>query len=307
MRLVAQKTTGNSNLSPNNYFIGRRGNLGLKITTNNTDRIYITENGRGVITTFQPRPTLEVNGSISRKVSIITSNLNLDETYHTVLVNSPNNVTITLPTASFMNAGVGYVIKINSGIVTISGSIEDASVNLNLSQRESIELVSNGSTWVVTNSFQPVPPIGSVIVWLKNMDGKASLLYGCVECNGQTLNDPASLYNNQIISNLNDNVNGANSPGLTEKVGMFLRGGTTSGNGQYVAFQVNYHSVAYNTIIYPFESHKNEWLNRDRNYRLASASGSIQDPTIDGTNGALQTADETRPKDMSVVWIMRVK
>ncbi|MFN3780659.1 MAG: hypothetical protein ACK4SO_00615, partial [Candidatus Kapaibacteriota bacterium] len=302
---LAWKTTGNSGLNEATNFIGTTDNVGFKIRTNNSDRVIVTSTGNVGIGTNSPNSTFSVEGSISNKVDIVTSNVSLDATHHTVLVNSTSGVTITLPTPSSSNVGRTYVLKnINTGIATISGSIEGSST-LEIRQRESVELISNGSTWVLTSSYQPVPPIGSIIAWHKDFTNTPALPYGWVECNGQTLNDPASPYHNQVIPNLNGDPNGADSPGLSEKAKMFLRGGTTSGIGQNDAFQGHRHSIDTDGA-------------RKRTYALLTydwalgnysplANITVGDPISDGTNGTPRTADETRPKNMSVVWIMRVK
>lgn len=53
-----------------------------------------------------------------------------------------------------------------------------------------------------------VPPIGSVISWLKNLGTThtPTLPDGWVECNGQTLSDSDSPYNGDVIPNLNGTV-----------------------------------------------------------------------------------------------------
>ncbi|MCX7909083.1 MAG: phage tail protein, partial [Ignavibacteria bacterium] len=303
---IAWKTNGNSGLNESNNFIGTTDNVGFKIKTNNSDRVFVAGSGNVGINTISPNSTLSINGSLSNKVTIVTSNVTLDDTYHTVLANSSSNITITLPNPSGTNTGRIYVIKnINTGLVSISGSIEGSSTTLDIRQRENVELVSNGSTWVVTSSYQPVPPIGSIIAWHKNFSNTPTLPYGWVECNGQTLNDPASPYHNQVIPNLNGDPNGANSPGLSEKASMFLRGGTTSGVGQNDAFQGHRHSVNTDGAI-KYSYQYNTYDLQGGNY-APNANITIGDPISDGTNGTPRTANETRPKNMSVVWIMRVK
>lgn len=301
---TAWTTTGNSGLNESTNFIGTTDDVGFRIKTNNNNRLYIKGSGEVGIGTSNPTSTFAVQGSISHKVSVITSNTTLDDTYHTVLANSTSALTITLPTPSSSNVGRTYVIKnINTGAVTISGVIDD-STWLTLRQRETVEIISNGSDWVVVGGNQPIPPIGSIIAWHKSMSGTPSLPYGWVECNGQTLNDPASPYHNQTIPNLNGDASGANSPGLSEKASMFLRGGTTSGTGQNDAFQGHKHSITSNAISY---SYGGMVINQGAESDLPTATIEVGNPISDGTNGTPRTASETRPKNMSVVWIMRVK
>jgi hypothetical protein len=78
------------------------------------------------------------------------------------------------------------------------------------------------------------PPIGAILAWHKSLSGTPGLPASgeWVECNGQTLSDPASPYNTQVIPNLNGDAAGANSPGQPAKIALFLRGGLISGLGQ---------------------------------------------------------------------------
>jgi hypothetical protein len=59
-------------------------------------------------------------------------------------------------------------------------------------------------------------PIGSIVAWHKSFANTPSLPNGWVECNGQTLSDSESVYDGQVIPDLN---------GETR----FIRGGATSG------------------------------------------------------------------------------
>jgi hypothetical protein len=62
--------------------------------------------------------------------------------------------------------------------------------------------------------------VGGVIPWLKTFTNTPALPPAYVECNGQTLNDPQSVFHNQLIPNLNG------SGGTTKR---FLQGITSSG------------------------------------------------------------------------------
>ena len=50
-----------------------------------------------------------------------------------------------------------------------------------------------------------LPPIGSVQSWLKTYTNTPTLPDGWVECSGQTLSDANSVYDGQVIPNLNGN------------------------------------------------------------------------------------------------------
>lgn len=147
------------------------------------------------------------------------------------------------------------------------------------------------------------PPVGTILAWHKSLAGTPSLpgTGEWVECNGQTLADAQSPYNGGVIPNLNGNAGGADSPGQTAKVAMFLRGGLTSGIGQQDAFQGHWHYG-------PSRYGASPW--NDGALQSVDASGTIilsGNPISDGTNGTPRTASETRPVNMSVVWIIKVK
>ena len=77
----------------------------------------------------------------------------------------------------------------------------------------------------MTTAIFGLNPVGAVIAWLKSYTNTPSLSAQgrteYVECNGQTLSDAQSVYNGQVIPNLN------NSGGAGSNV--FLRGNTVSG------------------------------------------------------------------------------
>lgn len=62
--------------------------------------------------------------------------------------------------------------------------------------------------------------VGSVVAWAKSFTGTPALPSEYVECNGQTLSDAQSVFNGQVIPNLNA------SGGGTQR---WLRGSSTSG------------------------------------------------------------------------------
>lgn len=140
--------------------------------------------------------------------------------------------------------------------------------------------------------------------WHKSMPSTPqSLPTGWVECNGQILSDGGSVYNGQVIPNLNGAAAGANSPGQSTKEAMFLRGDQISGTGQPDAFQGHWHTSVTTTGT----------VNTPYNTPVTGTNPSpganyyARDASTDGVNGVPRTANETRPKNMSVVWIMRIK
>lgn len=69
-----------------------------------------------------------------------------------------------------------------------------------------------------------INPIGAVVAWLKSYTNTPTLAAQgrteYIECNGQTLSDAASVYNGQVIPDINGNLS---------EVNRFLRGKTVSG------------------------------------------------------------------------------
>ncbi|KKK85413.1 hypothetical protein LCGC14_2773530, partial [marine sediment metagenome] len=78
-----------------------------------------------------------------------------------------------------------------------------------------------------------MPPIGSVLAWMKSFPNTPALPSGWVECNGQVLDDAASVYDGETIPNLN----------VADR---FLRGNSTSGGtGGATSININHrHTIA---------------------------------------------------------------
>jgi len=71
-------------------------------------------------------------------------------------------------------------------------------------------------------------PISSVIDWYPSIAGTPALCYGWVQCDGQTLADPLSPLNGQVIPNLNGAAAGADTF-ANGKIAPYTRGGAASG------------------------------------------------------------------------------
>jgi hypothetical protein len=70
---------------------------------------------------------------------------------------------------------------------------------------------------LVDAAAQAAEPIGTIKAWARDFPNTPPLSAHWLECNGQTVNDPASPYHGQALPDLNAN-------------GLFLRGGTASGS-----------------------------------------------------------------------------
>lgn len=118
-------------------------------------------------------------------------------------------------------------------------------------------------------------PLGAVCAWLKTLNPALVLIPNWVECNGQTLNDPDSIYNGLVIPNLNGSGGGANKK-------RFLRGSTTSG------------TTGGNDSI--------DTGTADRQIPVSSGSGLYAAPTTH-----LHTGLNILPSYYEVVWVMKIK
>ena len=110
---------------------------------------------------------------------------------------------------------------------------------------------------------------------------------GWTECNGQLINDPESPYNGQNAPSLNINADYGDR-------GLFLRGSTTS--GVYQDDQLQDHQHDY-THVYGDDDADGGGHAADNRWATYQTS----DP-VTGKHGS-----ETRPVNMSVVWIIRIK
>ena len=131
-----------------------------------------------------------------------------------------------------------------------------------------------------SNAF--ASPIGSVLAWLKSYTNTPALPAGWVECNGQTLSDGDSVYDGQVIPNLN-----------TGSYKTFRGAATSGGTGGS-------------------DSHThNNYLSEGASGATGVASAaSVRYTGSDGDNdAACATTDAASalPAYYEVVWILRVK
>jgi hypothetical protein len=150
-------------------------------------------------------------------------------------------------------------------------------------------------------------PVGGIIGWHKSFANVPALPASgkWVECNGQVLADAGSALNGQTIPNLNGAAGGADSPGHAAKVAMFLRGGVDFGHGAAGCVSGASPRLPLNgTGLYNSQQFT---LAFGATLRQAARLLRVTQQPILTVNGTPRTANETRPSNMAVVWIMRVK
>ncbi len=146
------------------------------------------------------------------------------------------------------------------------------------------------------NSQISIVPIGTILAWHKTLIGQEAP-DGWVECNGQTLDDVHSPLYGKVIPDLNGKLDGKKR---------FLRGGTTSGSLEDDAFQGHFHSFNYPPN--PMSTHGAQGAdNQYRNLVVPNNEIKVTEPITDSINGTPRIADETRPVNMSVVYIIKVR
>lgn len=100
----------------------------------------------GIATSALANSTLQINGSLSTATITPNSNITLDESHYTVLINS--NISVTLPAANSASGRI-YVIKNTTNAArTISTYINAAGVNATqINAQTTLWLQSNGTNW----------------------------------------------------------------------------------------------------------------------------------------------------------------
>ena len=125
-----------------------------------------------------------------------------------------------------------------------------------------------------------------------------------VECNGQTLSDSESPFNGQVIPNYNGYSSGADTLS-NSKQPIFFRGGTTSGVYTADQFQGHKHTLSpADPLGYGFNDGSTSIA---RTGDANTGSVSVGNPKDDGTNGTPRTGSETHPKQVTIVFVMRIK
>jgi len=135
-----------------------------------------------------------------------------------------------------------------------------------------------------------VIPIGAIIAWHKSMAGVPALDDSFLECDGSIINDVDSPMNGETLPDLNGDL-------------AFIRGGAVSSNvKQDDTLQGHWHTrpAAGQFLIgggagVPSGAGSN------------TTSNDTGSPSTDGINGVPRTSAETRPVNMTMVWIMRIK
>jgi microcystin-dependent protein len=154
-----------------------------------------------------------------------------------------------------------------------------------------------------------VPPVGTILAWHKSAHNGAHIPDGWFECNGQT----------KVIDNRTYTVPNLNSGG-SGGTGLFIRGGAVSGVLQASALAKHKHAIAASRAT--VTDTEGNVMDRRQMYfsppsaeidhwRVSFPAGkhafkSNMGVSIPAHSSDDTGAEETRPENMSMVWIMRV-
>jgi len=154
-------------------------------------------------------------------------------------------------------------------------------------------------------------PVGTVLPWY-NTSATAPLPTGWYKCNGQSVAVPSGGEGDLLDGSTNatfvtPNLNAYATDGLGAR-GVFLRGGTTAGVVQGDAFQGHWHTTfadqgSGGATFWGLQY----WTgNRSGTSSYEGTQGTVRSPANDGANGSPRVTNETRPLNMSVIYIIRL-
>jgi hypothetical protein len=152
----------------------------------------------GIATNAVANSTLQINGSLSTSTITPTSNITLDESHYTDIINS--NINVTLPAANSASGRV-YVIKnTTSTAKTISAYIDNAGNTASqISAQNTLWLQSDGSSW---NSISPSASQTALVV---SADANNSIQVGTDGGAYLKINYGGRWTNTNTSTNLNSN------------------------------------------------------------------------------------------------------
>ena len=201
------------------------------------------------------------------------------------------------------SAGILDDFAVRKVINSKEGTIEKTPINSNdITNKAYVDNAISGFP-----STNQISPIGSVTAWLKSYTNTPALSSGWVECNGQTLSDADSVYDGQVIPNLN---------GTSNSTKIWLRGATTSGStGGSATHNHSFTGIAHSHSFTGIAGSTSVQVTQGSNN--VSAGTNIKGThthtfTPTGTNsstaatGTISTKNNLPPY-YDVVWIMRIK
>lgn len=114
-----------------------------------TEYARFTNTGNFGIGITVPTSTLHVNGSIANSITVISSDLTLDQTHKTVIIPLGSTFTVTLPAASGISGRVYTIVNNTGGSKSLTVNYIDLTGNAvnTINAASSIEVQSDGTNW----------------------------------------------------------------------------------------------------------------------------------------------------------------
>lgn len=241
------------------------------------------------INTSDPKSTLEVNGSMSQKVTEITSGTTLGATDNTVVCKNTSAITINLPTvASSSCNGRVYTIKkdmSSTNNVTIdaygSETIDGATTYVLSDLEGSVTIASDGTEWKIVGDHLSSYPMGEVS-YFYSIDGtgkNVAIAYKYIE-SPDSLPDPNGGYEYMVACNP-----------TTTFAGMamdFDNGGSNNGTLRYIGRTPRLCHIACTISVSPATSNDEFVFGVAKNNAVVASSKIIQ--RMGSTSDAQSTA-----------------
>ncbi len=198
--------------------------------------------------------------------------------------------------AGFLVVGVTVLLAQSVANFATNTRVSARAMNANFGALDG-RLTSQDTRLTTTeNAITKIAPVGAIVAWHEHLGpGTIELPAGWLQCNGQLIVDSESPFDGQNLPDLNN-------------ARRFLRGNITSGPLEADQFAQHTHR---NNVISRY-GHAT-WIDHTAGFTdLSSPWGGPEGlanafPGGNANIGYAGTPGETRPINMSVVWIIRIK
>ena len=188
--------------------------------------------------------------------------------------------------ATVLDDADAAIARATLGIIASVISIADAGGKFTATDVEAaLEEVSDD----ISDLDDKVCPIGGIVAWHKSMTGTPALSDRWVECDGTVINDADSPMNGETLPDLNGDT-------------AFIRGGAASSN------TMQDHALEDHEHLANVRSDGGSNANKLRSASTSGGSAISPHYGVEGIDsGTANVAAETRPINMTMVWVMRIK
>jgi len=138
--------------------------MNLAFASGNTEMMRITSAGNVGIGTAAPNSRLDVEGSMSLGVTVVTASLALTDAHNVILTNGAGNITITLPAATNRTGRTYYIKKTDAGAGTVTinaagGALVEGAAAFGLyAQGDMVRVITDGFNWFTISGANELHP-----------------------------------------------------------------------------------------------------------------------------------------------------